>query len=84
MVRKLVFLFLVSGCASSSEIYLADGQKALSIRCSPPLTRAACYEKAGTICGDKGYDELSEQGTVVAGSQRSAYSDKNMLIRCKR
>jgi hypothetical protein len=91
-VRGLIFLLLVSGCATSSETYLPDGQKGHSITCSGAAqTWGACYEKAGQICGEKGYDILaggSERGAVVTGGQYGVFGgstmNRNMLIRCKR
>jgi hypothetical protein len=91
-VRRLALLLLLSGCATNTETHLPDGGKGHSITCSgTALTWGACYEKAGAICGDKGYDILSggsEQGAIVTGSQYAVVGgstiNRNMLIRCKR
>ena len=49
-----------------------------------------CYEKAGDICGTRGYDVIaggSDQGVVMAGNQYGLYGgsvmNRRMLIKCK-
>tara|TARA_B100001057_G_scaffold229615_1_gene229953 strand:- start:82 stop:438 length:357 start_codon:yes stop_codon:yes gene_type:complete len=73
---KLFFLILIicfiSGCASSKQTYSADGEIAHSLNCSGKTRNwGMCYEKAGEICGTKGYNILNkdgEQGASVAGA----------------
>jgi hypothetical protein len=81
-------LLVLTGCATSSETYLPDGQKGHSITCSgTALTWGSCYEKAGAICGERGYDILAggaEKGAVTTGAFAGTTINRNMLIRCKR
>jgi hypothetical protein len=73
-MRNLVFLVLLSGCgATSYEMYLQDGQKGHHVRCAAG-SWGACFEKAGAICGEKGYDIV----------ERGSEADRRLLIRCKR
>lgn len=82
---------ILTGCATSKETYTQDGSKGHSINCSgTALNWGMCYEKAGEICGSKGYDIIaggSDQGVMVAGNQYGLYGgsimNRSMLIRCK-
>ena len=87
----LVSAMWLSGCASSSQTYGPDGRVAHSLNCSGTArTWGMCYEKAGEICGAKGYDILEksgEQGVSVAGNSSGVYGSstfgRTMLIACK-
>jgi len=94
----LVAALLVSGCgheAGSSRIYTADGKRGYAINCSG-LDRnwGHCYQKAGIICEDLGYEVLEvtgEAGTVTNVKSSSAVStattttthNRIMVIQCK-
>jgi hypothetical protein len=92
---KALYLFalcaIVAGCATSRETFLPDGEKGHSINCSgTALNWGMCYEKAGDICGSRGYTVIaggSDQGVVVAGNQYGLYGgsvmNRSMLIKCK-
>jgi hypothetical protein len=87
----VAFFAIVTGCASSRETFLPDGGKGHSINCSgTALNWGMCYEKAGDICGARGYNVIaggSDQGVVVAGNQYGLYGgsvmNRSMLIKCK-
>jgi hypothetical protein len=82
---------LMAGCATSRETYTADGQKGHSINCSGnALTWGMCSEKAGELCGAKGYDVLErsgDQGAVASGSKSGFFAgtvtSRSMIVRCK-
>jgi len=93
-MRSLVLLFIVTfvaGCAVSSQTYLPSGEQGYSIDCSgTALTWGKCYEKAGEICGSKGYDiiyQSDQGGAAVAANQYGLYGSslmkRSMLIKCK-
>jgi hypothetical protein len=81
----------VLGCAVSKTTYLPNGQKGHSINCSgTALTWGSCYEKAGKLCGERGYDVVaggSEHGAIVSANAGSAFGSsimqRSMLIQCK-
>lgn len=83
---------VVVGCATSKETYLPDGEKGHSINCSgAALNWGMCYEKAGEICGRRGYEVIAggtDQGVVVVGNQYGLYggsvTNRSMLIKCKK
>ena len=58
----LVLAFILTGCAVSREVRLADGWPAFEIKCGGPLASFGdCLEKAGDIC-PRGYDVLDKLG----------------------
>lgn len=69
MSRALFIIFafaVLQGCATSREIFLADGTKGHNINCSGAgMNYSNCLEKAGEICGARGYQILNQQGEVV-------------------
>ena len=90
-VLLIAFCVIVASCATSKETFMPDGAKGHSINCSgTALNWGMCYEKAGEICGAKGYDVIaggSDQGVIVAGNQYGLYGgsvmNRSMLIKCK-
>jgi len=89
-----VYLSIVaclSGCATASKTYTSDGKEGYNITCSgSALNWGMCYEKAGDICGTKGYEVLAksgDQGAMVSGNQFGLYGgsviNRNMIIKCK-
>jgi hypothetical protein len=94
---KLAFVLLVAimgaSCfATSRETYTADGRPGYSINCSGTgLNWGMCLEKAGDLCGERGYTVLeksSDQGSVVTGGPLGRYggsvTSRNMIVECKR
>ncbi len=88
----LVVLVLIGGCATSKQIYTSDGQQGYSIDCSgSALTWGSCYEKAGKLCGENGYEVLEksgDQGAMVTGTQYGVVGgsiiNRSMIIKCKK
>ena len=90
----IIFLFIatvLSGCATSSKTYTADGKEGYNITCSgSALNWGMCYEKAGQLCGTKGYEVLEksgDQGALLSGNQYGLYAgsviNRSMIIKCK-
>jgi hypothetical protein len=48
-ISLCILVLILSACATSNEIYTADGERAHTIDCSGILTWGDCYEKAGEI-----------------------------------
>lgn len=68
-----MFLFVtvttVSGCATSRDVRLADGWMAHVVSCGGPLLNMGhCLEKAGEICGGRGYVVLNKEGAELPSS----------------
>jgi hypothetical protein len=94
MLREVLFSTAVVGlaaCAVAKQTYTADGRAGYTIDCSgQALTWAMCFEKAGEICGAKGYETLAQtgdQGATVAANQYGLYGGsvitRSMVIACK-
>ena len=92
---KLTFLILaaafLAGCASASQTYTSDGRVGYSLNCSGTARNwGMCEQKAGELCGARGYEVLSttgDRGAVVTAGNGSAYASttisRTMLITCK-
>jgi len=63
-------LATLTGCAVAKPTYLPDGRQGVSISCDGQAQgMAACYEKAGELCGSRGYDIVNrEQQSSPTGS----------------
>jgi uncharacterized protein YceK len=74
----VALLVILAGCSSvsSRDIYLPDGSKGYSITCGGfTYSMEKCFEKAGDICGSKGYSiSTTPPGMMLTTS---------MLIKCK-
>ena len=83
--------FLLSSCATANKTYTSSGEQGYSINCSgTALNWGMCYEKAGNLCGEKGYEVLEktgDQGATVSGNQFGLYGgsvmNRSMIIKCK-
>jgi len=72
----VVAVFLV-GCATVSEVNLADGSRGYNINCGGTVMNFShCLEKAGEICGARGYEVVNREGSAapfaLAGGSASA------------
>ncbi len=82
---------LLAGCVVTKQTYGPDGRVALSMNCSGiALSWASCYEKAGAVCGARGYDVLAvngETGAVITANPQGAFGstviNRTMLVSCK-
>ncbi|MBO0765697.1 MAG: hypothetical protein J2P50_14070 [Hyphomicrobiaceae bacterium] len=92
---------LLAGCVSSTPIHTADGGQGHAISCSGAglygtyvASWNQCLERAGEICGARGYDILtkSEETGVLGGSSYNQYGggasvstskNRSMVVRCK-
>lgn len=78
------------GCATSQKAYLPDGTQGHLIDCSgSALSWGYCEKRAGEICKEQGYVEVSrneDQGVSAGGSPYGAFAgtthSRTMMIRC--
>jgi hypothetical protein len=62
----IALALVLQGCATSSEVFLADGSKGYNLNCSGAyLNYGHCLEKAGQICGSRGYLVINKHGDAV-------------------
>jgi len=86
-----ITLVLILGCATERQIYTPDGQRGYHINCGGTANNwGTCYEKAGEICGHRGYeilDKSTEHGHMTSVTQWGVYSsptiERNITIKCK-
>jgi hypothetical protein len=82
----------ITSCAIANKTYLPDGTLGHSISCDgSAVGMNVCFEKAGEICGTKGYKLLNREGQVIYSgvylreqgvSQFGAFNSKSILIKC--
>ena len=91
LVYSILVAALLAGCASSSQTYTSDGRVGYSLNCSGTARNwGMCEQKAGELCGARGYDILSTTGDhgliATAGGGNffaSTTISRTMLIACK-
>lgn len=87
-----VIAIALSACAAvSTKTYAPDGGEAYSLKCGG-LVRSwsSCLEKAGEICGSRGYEVILSAGDQSSGLVASpslavagGRIERGMLVRCK-
>jgi len=90
-VLTLLALVTLTGCATASSTYLADGKQALSIDCSgEAMSWAKCYEKADASCAGTGYSIIATEGTpALAQSDKTLgvdvgnFKSRTIVVACK-
>lgn len=91
LFATLAITALLSGCASSTQTYGADGRVTHSINCSGTARNwGMCEQKAGELCGAKGYEIVSrssDTGAMASGSGGSFYAstlhNRTMMVACR-
>lgn len=60
-------LAVLAGCTTAKDVYLPDGTQGHHISCDTFASSSAdCYQKAGEICGAKGYTIVNETGGMIS------------------
>jgi hypothetical protein len=83
--------FFLFGCATARKTHTSDGKEGYILNCSGSAsTWGKCYEKAGDICGAKGYEILEKIGETLTSSSSNIIEEhsgsdvnRNMIIKCK-
>jgi hypothetical protein len=65
IVAAVLLTSALCGCATSREVYTADGSLVYAIECFAQ-TPASCTEKAGEICGTLGYRFVKPDGSPLS------------------
>lgn len=88
----LYLVLLLSSCAIANKTYLPDGSVGHSISCDgSAVGMNVCFEKAGDICGSRGYKLLNREGQVIYTgvalpeqgiAQFGAFNSKSIMIKC--
>lgn len=72
---------VLSGCAAGADkTYGPDGREAYNLTCSGNMRNwGMCYEKAGEICGRKGYTIIRRDGE----QDGIGMAFRSMVIQCR-
>jgi len=89
-----ILVSILSACAIAKKTYLADGSEGYSISCDGAAVGInVCFEKAGSLCGARGYSLINREGQLVPYGVASAsggqafvsygsFNTKSIMIRC--
>lgn len=76
----IIAALALGGCAISKDMYLPDGSKGYNISCDGSANSiSTCYQKAGDICGAKGYVLLNREGEAVPFGYSSGSASANTV-----
>jgi hypothetical protein len=71
---------MLTSCAMSKPTYLSDGTQGHSISCDgSAVGMNVCFEKAGELCGSRGYNLLNKAGQVVYSGMSSGSASVNAI-----
>lgn len=87
----LIAVLALTGCATSENTYLKNGEQGLSIDCSGEANNwAACYQKADDSCAGTGYRIVSTNGTPATkesdktlGVDVGNFKNRSVVVVCK-
>ena len=90
-VVTIALVLIVAGCASARQTYTSEGKVGHSLNCSGTARSwGMCYEKAGELCGAKGYvvlEKSGEQGAIASATPQGGFASsthsRSMIIQCK-
>lgn len=78
LLTGLVIAVLAGGCATASRTYGPDGSQAFAIDCSGvSVNWGMCNDKAGKLCGTRGYEVINQSG------DQGPVINRSLLIKCK-
>ena len=86
-----VVLTLMTGCTTTSDTYLKNGEQGLTIDCSGEANSwASCYEKADASCAGTGYRIVGTEGTPslkeadkTLGKDVGNFKSRSVVVVCK-
>lgn len=65
-ISVLCLALFATSCAMVKETYMPDGSKGYSISCDGAgVGINVCFEKAGELCKEAGYDLINRDGQMV-------------------
>ena len=84
-------LALMTGCTTTSDTYLKNGEQGLTIDCSGEANSwARCYEKADASCAGTGYRIVGTDGTPslkesdkTLGKDVGNFKSRSVVVVCK-
>ncbi|MBI1327494.1 MAG: hypothetical protein GC136_07620 [Alphaproteobacteria bacterium] len=65
-VFLILSLAILSACTMAKEITLPDGKQGYNISCNGTANSfSSCVEKAGEVCGSRGYEVIGQNGEKI-------------------
>jgi len=91
MRALLVLPLILVGCATATPTYAPDGSQAHSLNCSGTARNwGMCYEKAGELCKERGYEVVAggtDQSAGAYANREGFYASsshtRNLVVKCK-
>jgi hypothetical protein len=81
----LVAALMLTGCATSDPVRLPSGAAGFALDCTNSTTWQGCHEKARELCGEGGYQIVTQdagvEGFIINGTG-GTYSTREMMIAC--
>lgn len=66
MYKGLLLVLTLTGCAFAQPMYLPDGSQGYNISCDGSANSIGkCFQKAGELCGQRGYDIVTREGEII-------------------
>ena len=90
-ILALIAVLALSGCATTSDVYLKNGEQGLTIDCSGEVNSwASCYEKADASCAGTGYRIVGTEGTPALSAEDKTlgkdvgnFKSRSVVVVCK-
>ena len=90
MSPRIVYLasaLVLAGCGSASDKHTPDDSGSFTVHCDKSTLRwNSCYEKAARLCGENGYQIVSENDNAMPAATTNIYEvpviGGSMVIRC--
>lgn len=83
----LIIVLFLTGCVSATKTYTPEGKMGFSISCNGTANNMGdCEQKAGEICGARGYTTYSQTGDsalILTPRFGGSKISRSMLIACK-
>ena len=83
----LLLVAVLVGCSTTSNDHTLDGSGNFTVHCNKSSLRwNECYNKAARLCGENGYQIVSEDNSAVPTASTNIYDvpviGGSMVIRC--
>lgn len=87
----LIGVLALSGCTTTADTYLENGEQGLTIDCSGEANSwASCYEKADASCAGTGYRIVGTDGSPATresdktlGIDVGNFKSRSVVVVCK-
>ena len=87
LYASLLLAIVVAGCSPTSDKHTPDDSGNFTVHCNKSSLRwNECYDKAARLCGENGYQIVSEDDSAIPTATTNIYEvpviGGSMVIRC--